>query len=101
MGYGREVHDEMMIDAAIEYDKYRAYQFRLMYMNLWAMEDGSLISISEMTMSHIINCIRMLSDRGDGVSEMWLERFRREIRERSEKMSLSVTLCSDLSCDDP
>lgn len=96
MGLGTEM--------AIEYDAELAYwyaqQLSLLAKDLWLMEDGTMISVSDMRYQHIVNCIRMIEDRDDEISEMWLSRFKKELKDRSSGMQLNVTVCGDETLDD-
>lgn len=84
MGYGREVAIEMEIDAEIAYQQ---HMNRLMK-GMWTKKNGEQISIGDMTVNHILNCIRMLQGRHDDISERWLQRFREELQNRD-----NLTVC--------
>ena len=90
MSYGREIAAEMAIDLEVAYLQHID---RLMK-SLWTMEDGTIISVSDMDVQHIGACIRMLKKHDDDLSEMWIRRFRDELEERQKSMHISVTICS-------
>lgn len=84
MGYGREVAIEMEIDAEIAYQQH----INRLMKGMWTKKNGEQISIGDMTVNHILNCIRMLQGRHDDISEMWLQRFREELQDRD-----NLTVC--------
>lgn len=84
MSYGREAAIEMEIDAEIAYQQHMT---RLMK-GLWTKKNGEQISIRDMTVNHILNCIRMLQGRHDDISEAWVNRFREELQDRD-----NLTVC--------
>ena len=84
MSYGREAAIEMEIDAEIVYQQHMT---RLMK-GLWTKKNGEQISIRDMTVNHILNCIRMLQGRHDDISEAWVNRFREELQDRD-----NLTVC--------
>ena len=85
MSLGREAAIEMEIDAEIIYEQ--QYMNRLMK-GLWTQKDGKQISVRDMTVSHILNCIRMLQGNHDDTSKGWVKRFRDELQSRD-----NLTVC--------
>lgn len=84
MSLGREAALEMEIDADVAYHQHMT---RLMK-GLWTQKNGKQISMHDMTVNHILNCIRMLQGRHDDISEGWLQRFREELQDRD-----NLTVC--------
>ena len=84
MSYGREAAIEMEIDAEIAYQQHMT---RLMK-GLWTKKNGEQISIRDMTVNHILNCIRMLQGKHDDIAEGWLKCFREELQDRD-----NLTVC--------
>lgn len=86
MSLGRDLETEMMIERDITYLQ---HMDRLMR-SLWTMEDGTIISVQDMELQHIINCINMLRDRDDDLAMMWLKRLREELDERTESITITI-----------
>jgi len=84
MSLGREAALEMEIDADVAYHQHMT---RLMK-GLWTQKNGKQISVHDMTVNHILNCIRMLQGRHDDITEGWLQRFREELQDRD-----NLTVC--------
>lgn len=84
MSYGREAAIEMEIDADIAYMQHMSRMAK----GMWTKKDGKQISVHDMTVSHILNCIKMLQDNHDDISEGWLNVFREELQDRD-----GVTVC--------
>lgn len=84
MSLGREAALEMEIDADVAYHQHMT---RLMK-GLWTQKNGKQISVHDMTVNHILNCIRMLQGRHDDITEWWLKRFREELHDRD-----NLTVC--------
>lgn len=84
MSLGREAALEMEIDADVAYHQHMT---RLMK-GLWTQKNGKQISVHDMTVNHILNCIRMLQGRHDDITEGWLKRFREELHDRD-----NLTVC--------
>ena len=82
MSYGRELAQEMEIDAEINYRQAFLQHVSRMMKGLWTTRDGRQISIHDMTVSHINNCIRMLSGNGGEIAEMWVNVFKKELKDR-------------------
>ena len=87
MSYGEEIATEMMIEQEVAYQQHLN---RLMK-SLWTMEDGTVISVHDMEHQHIINCINMLHGRDDDLAKMWIERFREELVDRGESVTITIT----------
>ena len=92
MSLGREFETETMIERDIALLQ---HMNRLMK-SLWTMEDGTIISVQDMELQHIINCINMLRGRDDDLAMMWLKRLREELDERTESITITinVVMCS-------
>ena len=92
MSIGREFETEMKIEKEITL---RQHIDRLSN-GLWTMEDGTIISVQDMELQHIINCINMLRGRDDDLAMMWLKRLREELDERTESITITinVVMCS-------
>lgn len=77
------------------YDDFIAdYQFEIDFpygvpCDTWTTKDGTEIPISEMTTSHIKNCIRMLNnvENADG----WIEVFKKELSRRIDNKDMFKT----------
>lgn len=82
MSYGRELMDEMEVEASV-------YWFELLRdlrSRTWTMKDGKWIFVEDMTDSHLKNTIRLLEKRtrnGDELAKMWLPVMERELHRRS------------------
>ena len=74
MSYGEELREEGEI----------AYECALHNANhgKWRQKDGTYISLRDMDDSHIRNCINLLQDRNDDISEAWKSRFSEELEFR-------------------
>lgn len=90
MSMGREAAIERDVDATIAYMQHMDRLIK----GLWTQKNGKLISIHEMTVNHILNCIRMLQDRQDDIAEGWLNRFSKELQERDNMTVCVVALDS-------
>lgn len=84
MSLGREAAIEFEIDEMVAYEQ---HMNRLMK-GLWTQKDGKQISVRDMTVNHILNCIRMLQGNHDDISEAWVNRFRDELKSRD-----NLTVC--------
>ena len=84
MSLGREAAIEFEIDEMVAYEQ---HMNRLMK-GLWTQKDGKQISVKDMTVNHILNCIRMLQGNHDDISEAWVNRFREELQDRD-----NLTVC--------
>lgn len=84
MSLGREAAIEFEIDEMVAYEQ---HMNRLMK-GLWTQKDGKQISVRDMTVNHILNCIRMLQGNHDDISEAWVNRFREELQDRD-----NLTVC--------
>lgn len=85
MSLGREMAEEWRIDA--ELLLYQA--LRKAEAGIWTQKDGTLIAVEDMETRHIQNCIRMLERQNerygaDGLREVWIEVFDKELRRRHE-----------------
>lgn len=84
MSYGRELMDEMEVEAAVQFYELR----RDIKLGIWTMKDGRRINIEEMTDKHLKNVIRLLERRKankDEVAAMWLPTMRRELYFRTRE----------------
>lgn len=81
MSLGSEISEEM----AIDYEVYESVNIQRMKRGVWVMRDGTKISLSDMSASHIWNCIRMLerNEEKDDIAQMWIDTFFEEIKRRN------------------
>lgn len=84
MGLGRDAAREQEVDAMIAYEEHMTRMMK----GLWTQKDGKQISVKDMTVNHILNCIRMLQSNHDDISEAWVNRFRDELQDRD-----NLTVC--------
>lgn len=75
--------EEIMTEARIE--QYLAYEWERKKVSdgLWKDRWGNEINVTDMTVDHIQNCIRMLRKRDDEISWAWVKRFEGELGRRS------------------
>lgn len=78
MSYGAEVAMEMEIDRQIMYA--RAEQ--LAREGRWTMRDGTEIHVTDMSNSHIENCIRMLKRGASPYADVFISMFEAEQKRR-------------------
>lgn len=83
MSYGEEAMIDMMIDEEIWYQK----NMDRLNSGIWTQKDGTKISISKMTNSHMQNCINMLkrkiaNNTGNEFTELWINKFEKELEFR-------------------
>ena len=84
MSLGREAAIEMEIDADVAYHQHMTRLKK----GLWTQKNGKQISVHDMTVNHILNCIRMLQGNHDDSSKAWVNRFREELHDRA-----NLTVC--------
>lgn len=84
MSLGHEAILEMEIDADVAYHQHIT---RLMK-GFWTQKNSKQISVHDITVNHILNCIRMLQGRHNDIAEGWLKRFREELHDRD-----NLTVC--------
>lgn len=81
MSLGREISEEM----AIDYEVYEGINIQRMKRGVWVMRGGTEINLSDMSASHIWNCIRMLerNEEKDDIAQMWIDTFLEELERRN------------------
>ena len=89
--YGEEWMTETLINREIWYQR----NMDLLNSGIWTQKDGTKISISKMTNSHMQNCINMLKRKLDKnteneFTELWINRFEKELEFRQYVKNIAM-----------
>lgn len=80
MSFGNELYEEMMIDQWIAEEE----ESQRIEAGQWKKKDGSVIQISDMSESHIQNCLAMIKrNRDDDNAMNWIKLFEAELNKRA------------------
>ena len=80
MSYGEEAATEMMISDNLLY--LRAEQRAAE--GLWETRDGQTLKVTDMTTSHIQNCLRMLKRGNSPYADPFIMMFEKELERRND-----------------
>ena len=79
MSYGEEIATEQMIAGELAYirSEQRAAD------GLWETRDGQTLKVTDMTTSHIQNCLRMLKRGNSRYADPFIGMFEKELERRT------------------
>lgn len=87
MGYGIECLAETEYEREKEIERWEAMSIQA-HINashgLWITKDGRYLNVSEMEISHIQNCIRMLERYDSPFKDIYIPMFKKELEKRCE-----------------
>ena len=85
MGYGIECLAETEYEREKEIERWEAMSIQA-HINashgLWITKDGRYLNVSEMEISHIQNCIRMLERNDSPFKDIYIPMFKKELEKR-------------------
>ena len=92
MSYSRELYEEMMIDEMSQQLSLENELKELASKGLWITKDKKILKMSEMTTSHINNCIRRF-ENSDSAFTVFIPAFKEELRIRERLNEFEKYLC--------
>lgn len=80
MSYGAEIATEQMIERELLYVRAEQRAFD----GLWETREGKTLKVTDMTTSHIQNCLRMLKRGNSPYADPFIGMFEKELERRGE-----------------
>ncbi len=85
MGYGTEYLAETEYEREKEIERWETMSIQA-HINashgMWITKDGRYLNVSEMEISHIQNCIRMLERYDSPFKDIYIPMFKKELKKR-------------------